>query len=219
MEGNFQSNPREQMDNLRQMPDREKLQHVFGMVRLYQKHVLPCVEERLGYAAMYELRSVWQAAMIPMREVEPFKKHYEAAYNNWLWMARCSHDYLADLLESDEVVEYKRLLMQLYKRQQDNSDLAIFRMFRNFTALAKAWAYEMQWITPIESITKSKKQVTCVIKKCKILQTPATERVCRVDCRTVGTNLARTIYHLQRTTIQSDHGCTITLVPQETKAE
>ncbi len=203
------------MDIIRQMPDREKLQHAFGMVRLYQKHVLPFVEERLGYAAMHELRSVWQAAMMPSKENEPFQEHYQAAYNNWLWMARCSHDYLADLLEREEVMDYKRLLLQLYKHQQDNPDLAIFRMFRNYTALAKAWAYDMQWITPIESITKSKNQFTCVIKNCKILRTPATERVCRVDCRSVGTSLVRSIYHLQRTTFQTDHGCTITLSPQE----
>lgn len=203
------------MDIIRKMPVREKFQHAIGIVRLYQKHVLPFVEERLGYAAMHELRSVWQAAMIPTREAKPFLGNYEAAYNNWLWMARCSHDYLADLLERDEVMEYKRLLLQLYKHQQENSDLAIYRMFRNYTALAKAWAYEMQWITPIESISKGKDQFTCVINNCKILQIPATERVCRVDCRNVGTNLARIVYHLQRSTVQADHGCTITLNPLE----
>ena len=203
------------MDIIREMPNREKFQLAFGMVNLYQKHVLPFVEERLGYAAMHELRSVWQAAIIPTREANSDHQNYESAYSNWLWMARCSHDYLADLLERDDVVDYKRLLMQLYKRQQDNPDLAIYRMFGNFTALAKAWSYEMQWVTPIESISKSKNQFTCVVNNCKILRTPATERVCRVDCRNVGTNLARKVYHLQRSTIAVDHGCMITLTPLE----
>jgi hypothetical protein len=121
------------------------------------------------------------------------------------------------LLERDSVLEYKRLLLQLYKQQQDNPDLAIYRMFRNYTALAKAWAFEMQWITPIESISRSKNQFTCVINNCKVLQTPATERVCRVDCRNVGTNLLRKIYHLQRQTVAVDHGCTIILTPLEDK--
>jgi hypothetical protein len=195
------------------MSDRDKFQHTFGMVRLYQKHILPFVEERLGYAAMHELRSVWQAAMMPIQEVAADYQNYASAYNNWLWMARCSHDYLADLLEHDEVLEYKRLLLQLYKQQQDNSDLAIYRMFKNFTALAKAWVFEMQWITPIDSISKSRNQFTCVVNNCKVLQTPATERVCRVDCRNVGSNLARKVYHLQRKTTVVDHGCTITLTP------
>lgn len=206
---------RGQMDIIRPMSDREKFQHAFDMVRLYHKHVLPFVEERLGYAAMHELGSVWQAAIIPTHDAEPDQKNYESAYSNWLWMARCSHDYLADLLEHDDVLEYKRLLLQLYKRLLDNPDLSIYRMFGNFTALAKAWAYEMQWITPIDSITKSKKQYICVVNNCKILQTPATERVCRVDCRNVGTNLAGKVYHLKRTTIAVDHGCTITLTPLE----
>jgi hypothetical protein len=201
------------MDLIRQMSDREKYQHAFGMVRMYQKHILPFVEERLGYAAMHELRSVWQAAITPIQEAVPDWQNYESAYSNWLWMARCSHDYLADLLKHDEVVEYKRLLLQLYKNQQDNPDLAIYRMFKNFTALAKAWAYEMQWITPIEAMSKSKNQFTCVVNNCKILQIPATERVCRVDCRNVGSHVARKVYHLQRHTIAVDHGCTITLTP------
>ncbi len=201
------------MDIIRSMPDREKFQHAFGMVRLYQKHVLPFVEERLGYAAMHELRSVWQAGMIPMRDAEPYQANYGAAYNNWLWMARCSHDYLADLLEGNEIIDYKRLLLQLYKRLVDNSDLAIWRMFKNFTSLARAWAYEMQWITPIETASKGKNQFTCVVNNCKILQIPATDRVCKVDCRNVGTNLVRMIYGLQRSTLQVDHGCTITLNP------
>ena len=207
------------MDIIRQMPDKEKFQHAFGMVRLYQKHVLPFVEERLGFAAMHELSAVWQAAIMPVHDEVPDQENYEAAYSNWLWMARCSHDYLADLLDHDAVVEYKRLLLQLYKHQQDNPDMAIYRMFGNFTAMAKSWAYEMQWITPIESISRGKEQYTCVVNNCKVLQTPATERVCRVDCRNVGTNLARNVYHLQRQTIAVDHGCTIILTPLRDEEE
>src|SRR5512143_382722 len=177
------------MATIRQMPDRERFQHAFGMVRLYQKHVLPFVEERLGYAAMRELNSVWQAGIMPVRESESDQVKYESAYNNWLWMARCSHDYLADRLDRAEVLEYKRLLLRLYKRQQDNPDLTIYRMLGSYTALAKAWAYEMQWITPVETIDKGKDQFTCVIKNCKILQIPATEKVCRVDFWHIVNNL------------------------------
>jgi hypothetical protein len=195
------------------MLDRDKFQHAYGMVRLYQKHVLPFVEERLGFAAAHELSSVWQAAIMPIHEGVPDEKKYEAAYSNWLWMARCSHDFLADLLKRDEVVEYKRLLMQLHKRLHDNPDLAIYRMFGNHTALAKAWFYEMQWMTPVESTDKSNAHFTCVVQDCKILQTPATVRICRVDCRNVGTVLAHKVYHLKRATTLAEHGCTITLTP------
>jgi hypothetical protein len=207
------------MTRIRPMPDKVKSQHAMGMVRLYQKHVLPFVEERLGFAAMYELRSVWQAAMTPMRKTDPDQKKYEAAYSNWLWMARSSHDFLADLLKRDEVMNYKRLLMQLYKRQQDNPDLVIYRMFGSHTALVKAWAYEMQWITPIEKISTSDGQFTCFVKECKVLQTPATARICRVDCRNVGSNLARKVYHLQRKTKIVNHNCTMTLTPLEDEEE
>jgi hypothetical protein len=203
------------MKKLRPMPDREKYLHAFGMVRAYQKHVLPFIEERLGYAARHELNSVWQAAIMPIREDDPDDQKYESAYSNWLWMARCSHDFLADLLDREGVADYKRLLLRLYKRQYDNPDLAILRFFGNHTALARAWAYEMQWMTPVELSDKSNNQVTCTVRDCKIQQTPATERICRVDCRNVGTALVRKVYHLDRVETIADHGCTITLTPIE----
>ncbi len=201
------------IENPKLMPDREKYKRASGMVRLYQKHVLAFVEQHLGYAAVHELSSIWRAAMVPMQETDPDDQKYEAAYNNWLWMARYSHDFLADLLNRDDVAEYKRLLLQLYKRQQDNPDLAIFRMFGNHGALASEWAYEMQWLTPIELADKSVIQMSFVVKNCRILQIPASERVCRVDCRSVGTALARRVYNLKRVTTPVDHGCTITLSP------
>ncbi len=207
------------MDSMRNMSEREKYRRASGMSQLYQKHVLAFVEERLGPIALHELSSAWQAAVIPNLEAIPESKKYDCAYSNWLHMARCSHDFLAELLDHDEVIDYKRLLLQLYLRQQDNSDLALYRMFGNSNALVKAWAYEMQWLTPIAGITKAKDQYTCVVNNCKILQTASTERVCRVDCIHVGTNLARKIYCLERRTMQVDHGCTITLTPLEDTAD
>jgi hypothetical protein len=203
------------MKKLRSMPDREKLQHAFSMVGLYQKHVPPYLEMRLGYAARHELNSVWQAAIIPIRKDDPDSLKYEAAYNNWLWMARCSHDFLADLMDREEVADYKRLILQLYKHQHNNPNLALYRLIGNYAALARSWAYEMQWMTPIELTNKSRNQMTCTVQDCKILRTPATERICRVDCRNVGAALAREVYHLKRVDTVADHGCTITLTPLE----
>jgi hypothetical protein len=203
------------MKQLRPMPNREKYQHAFGMVNMYQKRVLPFVEERLGYEARHELNSVWQAAIMPIHKDDPDDQKYESAYSNWLWMARCSHDFLADLLDRKGVADYKRLLLHFYKRQYDNPDVPIYRLFRNHAALARAWAYEMQWMTPIELTDHSRTQTTCTVHNCKILQTAGTERICRVDCRNVGITLVRKGYHSKRVDTVADHGCTITLTPLE----
>lgn len=197
------------------MQDKEKFRHAFGMVRSYQKNVLPFVEERLGYPAMHELSSVWQAAIIPIHEEAPDGEKYESAYSNWLWMARCSHDFLADLLKGEDIIAYKRMILRFYKHQQDNTDLAFYRMLGNQRALAKAWLYEIQWISPLEMSSNGDKVLTCTVKGCKVLQTPATQRICRVDCQNVGTNLARNLYHLKRETSITGTDCTITLSPLE----
>jgi hypothetical protein len=203
------------MDNLKSMPDREKFAHAYGMVRLYQKHVLPFVEQRLGYAARHELESVWQAAMAPIRENYPDEVKYDRAYTSWLWMARCSHDFLSDQLDRAGVADYKRLLLRSYKHLHDNPDLILYEILNRSTSLVKAWAYEMQWITPIEISHNDSGQVVCEVHECKVLQTPATTRVCRVDCWNVGTELAWQVYHLDRNTRPINHGCTITLTPLE----
>lgn len=200
-------------NKIRPMPEREKYQHAFEMVRLYQKHVLPFVEEYLGYEEMHNLRSIWQAAIIPIHEEDPDKEKYTQAYSNWLWMAHCSHDLLAEKLSTEEVLEYKRLLLKLYERQLDSSELLILRTIGAHTALTKALLYEMQWLTPLEMTSSQKGEVTCVTHNCKLLQTSGTERVCRVDCQNIGKAYARKVYHLKRVTILSNHGCTITLTP------
>ena len=78
------------MDKLKPMPEREKFQHAFEMVRLYQRHVLPFVEEYLGYAEMHNLRSIWRAAIIPIHEDDPDTDKYNQAYSNALAKAVCA---------------------------------------------------------------------------------------------------------------------------------
>jgi hypothetical protein len=195
------------------MPEHEKFQRIFEMVRLYQKNVLPFIEKYLGYAEMHNLRSIWRAAIIPIHEHDPDVDKYNQAYSNWLWMARCSHDLLAERLSGEEVLDYKRLLLRLYEQQLNNPDLFILRALGAHTALARALLYEMQWLTPLELTRHSKEEATCIIHECKILQTPGAERVCRVDCQSVGTAYARKVYHLKRVTTPANLGCIITLSP------
>lgn len=201
------------MNQLKMMSEREKFEHVFEMVRLYLKHVLPFVESRLGYSEMHNLRSVWQAAIIPIHEKDSDPDKYERVYSNWLWMARCSHDAMADQLSSEEVLEYKRLLLRLYEQQLNNPDLALLRLLKAHTTLAQSLLYEMQWLTPMGPTIYDKDSVTCIVHNCKILKIAGTARVCRVDCQSVGKAYARRFYHLKRVTIPSDHGCTISLTP------
>jgi hypothetical protein len=203
----------ERLDHLKTMPDREKYQRAFEMVDLYQRHVLPFVQNRLGYDAMHELRSVWQAAIMPIRQGDGDHDKYERAHSNWLWQARYSHDFLADELSRDEVAEYKRMIMKLYMHQQDEADLLIYRLFGRHISMARRLLYEMQWLTPINITSQSKSQVTCEVTNCKIQQTAGAMRVCLVDCRSAGTAYAQELYKLKRVTVPVDHGCTITLSP------
>jgi hypothetical protein len=205
------------MEKLRSMPEREKFQHAFEMVRLYQRHVLPFVEQHLGYAEMHNLRSIWQAAIIPIHEEIPDFEKYNQAYNNWLWLARCSHDLLAEKLCGEEVLDYKRLLLRLYEQKLNNPDLFILRALGAHGSMARALLYEMQWLTPLEITNFSKGEITCVIHECRLLLTPGVERVCRVDCQNVGAAYARKAFHLKRMTTRSNHGCTIKLTPIPTE--
>jgi hypothetical protein len=199
------------MDNLKVMPVRDRFRQAFEGVRLYQKRVLPFVEQRLGYAAKHELESIWQAAFSPIHDSDSDEEKYARAYACWLWMARSSHDLLADHLDREGVADYKRLLLRSYKRQHHSPNLAIYYWLDQPTSLLKSWAYKMQWITPIAITHNGAGKFVCEVRNCKVLQTPAMERVCKVDCWNVGTELAWQVYHLERHTSPVDHGCRITL--------
>jgi hypothetical protein len=84
-----------------------------------------------------------------------------------------------------------------------------------YATLAKEWAYEIQWMTPIEIAQNGSSQVVCEVHICKVLQTSATEMVCKVDCWNVGTELAWQVYHLVRRTHQVYHDCSSTLTLRE----
>ncbi len=205
------------MAKLQGMPAREKFKHAFETVRLYQHYVLPFIERKLGYEAMHNLRSVWKAAIIPIHGADEEGAKYEQAYSNWLWQARYSHDFLADVLTRADVIAYKNVLLRLYEQELGNPRQVFLRNFRPPAVRAQALLYQMQWLTPLE-ITQSNGKVTCVVQECKILHAPQAKRVCRVDCRQVGAAYARSLYRLQRVTIPAECGCTITLSPLEEEA-
>jgi hypothetical protein len=94
----------------------------------------PFVEQRLGYAARYELESLWQAAVAPIRESDPDEQKYDQGYTSWSWMARCSHDFLADQLDREGVADYKRLLLRSYKNQHDNIELVLYHWLNRYAS-------------------------------------------------------------------------------------
>jgi hypothetical protein len=204
------------MKPIKSMPEGEKYERAFEMVDLYQKHVLPFVERRLGYAEMHKLRSIWRAAIAPIHGEDSDHDRYDQAYCNWLWVANCSHNTLAEQLSSQEILEYKRMLLGFYTQTLDRPGLSILRMFNNPVSLAKALLYDMQWITPLELTDVSSTQVSCVVQACKVRQTAGTERICRVDCQNIGTTYARQLYQIKRETVLSDHGCRMTFTAFDT---
>ena len=174
---------------------------------------MPFVESHIGHEAVRQLQSVWQAAMAPIYTDLSEQEKYADAHSNWLWVARCSHDFLADLLDRNGVADYKRLILRLYKRQHDKPELALYRVLKRHISLSRKWAYGMQCVTPIQINYRDRQQVNCVVEVCKVLQTSASQQISRVDCQNVGRVLARDVYCLKRTTNLTNHGCTITLTP------
>jgi len=201
------------MNQIKAMPEQEKFEHTFEMVDLYQKNVLPFVEAHLGPAERHNLHAIWQAAIAPIRQDDGDYKRYASAHSNWLWIAHCSHNTLAEMLSSDEVLEYKRMLLRMYKQQRDNPNLAILRLLKAHVTLARLLLYEMQWMTPITVAKCSRSEVVCVVPECKVLKTSGTDRICRVDCQNVGRAFSSQMYNLRRVTVLKNHGCTITLTP------
>jgi hypothetical protein len=103
--------------------------------------------------------------------------------------------------------------LRAYKRKVDNPYRVVHRWLKHYASRVEEWAYEMQWITPIELAHNESSVKVCEVHHCKVLQTAATDRVCKVDCWNAGTALARQVYYLEELTRQVDHGCMIKVTP------
>ena len=202
------------MVKLAEMSMHEKYRRAFDAVRAYQAHILPFIEKRSGYPASLELDSVWQAGIQPVNDKSLDAEKYETAYSNWLWVARCTLDFVTEQMGPEDMEQLVQLLVLLHQRENARVDLALLQLLGDFQGLAEAFLYDLQWMTPLEMGKSQPGKIVGNVPQCKILEVPATRLVCAIGCQRMLSIWATQQLKLNLAVEQQNGGCRLILTPK-----
>jgi len=208
------------MERLPEISHREKFHRTFQAVCSYQRRIPEFIAKRLDGQAVAELISFWQAGIMPVPEHAKDEEKYEAAYNNWQWMARCNLEFIEEQLGKEGIDAYVRGEIQNMRRTFSELDLAGARFLDviapvlGFRTKAEQLLYEMQWMTPLDLIVIARQGLQAKTSPCKMLETPGMQHQgCEVNCRRILSGMAADQCRVRMEFHCQGDGCRISLSP------
>jgi len=177
------------MVKVKEMPYSEKYAKVMDNVKFDESFIVPFVQEHLGDQAVSELKGIWQKGFKPIPEGASFEEKYEVAYGNWIWLAKNIYPFVRKQMGEDGLKKFERAEVEALIKKNDSPALFMLKIIRAFspgTAFAmtsKQMGYQLQWLTPftVPELTQNKAMLD--IPRCKILDFPDTDDICRVGCQ------------------------------------
>jgi len=175
------------MGKIKEMPYEEK--YAIMLDNVSDLFALLFVAEHLGEKAAGELETIWAEGIEPIPEHASSREKYEAAYANWIWIAKNNLKFIRDHLGEDGIELFKRAEVEALKRKSSGPALVMLDLIRvlspgaAFNMVATKMAYQLQWITPFTISEISRSRAVFDIPGCKILDFPGTEAICRVGCQ------------------------------------
>jgi len=176
---------------VQEMPFEEKYVNVQEAIDLFRSFVPPFVKRHLGPQAERELRRRWRENTEILPIDVPADQQYERCYANWIAMARVNFALIRERMGEEGLDRFVEAEAAELKRQNSGmsvSMLDLIRIFSRPTAfkmMADKFAYQTQWITTYETTELTKQIAVFEIPKCKVLEFPETEDVCKIGCQRV----------------------------------
>jgi len=176
------------MITVKEMPYSEKYAIVLDQTNP-DALIAPFIRKHLGDGALVELQKIWQEGVNPIPEDASDEKKYEIAYSNFMWRAKSNLSFIHSHLNEDGIEQFKVAEIKVLKQKNASPALLILGLVRAispgtaFTMTAKQMAYQFQWITPSSLVELTRDKAVFNIPRCKVLDFPDTEDVCRIDCQ------------------------------------
>jgi hypothetical protein len=147
------------------------------------------VQKHLGDQAVSELKGIWQKGFKPIPEGASFEEKYEVAYGNWIWLAKNIYPFVRKQMGEDGLKKFERAEVEALIKKNDSPALFMLKIIRAFSPgtafvmTSKQMGYQLQWLTPftVPELTQNKAMLD--IPRCKILDFPDTDDICRVGCQ------------------------------------
>ena len=207
------------MVKIKEMPHSEKYAKVIDNMKLDEAFILPFVQKHLGDQAVAEVKKTWQDGMKPVPEGASFEEKYEVAYANWIWLMKNIYPFVRKRMGEDGIKKFERAEVEALIKKNDSPALFMLKIIRAFSPgtsfgmTAKQMGYQLQWLTPFSVPELTRHKAVLNMPRCKILDFPDTEDICRVGCYSTYPMWMTDQFMVDMKCNRQGNSCTITLTP------
>ena len=207
------------MVKVKEMPYSEKYAKVLDTIKLDEAFVPAFLQKHLGDQAVAELQSIWREGIKPIPEDASDEEKYEAAYSNFIWIAKSNPSFVRRQMGEDGIEQLNRAEVEALKKENAGPALLILKLVRAFspgsafTMTAKQFAYQFQWITPYSVSELSRQRLIFDIPRCKILDYTDAEALCATGCQKIYATWFSEQFKVKQGTNRQGNSCTMTITP------
>jgi hypothetical protein len=207
------------MVKIKEMPYSEKYTKVMDNIKFDEAFILPFVQENLGDQAVSELKGIWQKGFKPIPAGGSIEEKYEAAYSNWIWLAKNIYPFIRRQMGEDGIKKFERVEVEALIKKNQSPALLLLKLTKAFSPgtafamTAKQMGYELQWLTPFSVPELTQYKAVLDIPRCKILDFPETEDVCLVGCQSTYPMWVAGQFKVDMKFKRQGKSCTGTLAP------
>jgi hypothetical protein len=207
------------MVSIKEMPYSEKYAKAVDNIKFDKSFILPFVQKNLGNQAVGELKEIWQKGSVIIPEEASFEEKYEAAYGNWIWLAKNIYPFIRGHMGEDGLKKFERAEAEALKKKNASPALLILGFIRLFSPLTafgmtcKQMGYQFQWLTPFSVPELTRKRAVIDIARCKILDFPDTDDMCLLGCQRTYPMWVAEQFKVSMKWNRQGHSCTCVLAP------
>ena len=207
------------MAKIKEMPYSEKYAKVIDNIKFDESFIFPFVQKHLGDQAVSELKGIWQKGFKPIPEGTSFVEKYEAAYGNWIWLAKNIYPFVRKQMGEDGLKKFERAEVKALIKKNASPALFLLKFIRlfspgtAFTMTCKQMGYQFQWITPFSVPELTQHKAVLDIPRCKILDFPDTEDMCLLGCQSTYPMWVAEQFKVSMKWSRQGNSCTGSLAP------
>ncbi len=177
------------MVKAKEMPFNERYTKVIDNIKFDESFILPFVKKNLGEEAVSELKGIWQKGFKSIPEGVSSEEKYEAAYENWIWLAKNIYGFVRKRMGEEGIKKFERTEVEALIKKNASPALLLLNLVKLFSPgtafvmTAKQMGYQLQWLTPFSIPELNRNKLVLDIPRCKILDFPDTDDICLVGCQ------------------------------------
>lgn len=179
------------MVKVKEMTNEVKFNMVQDNIRHFEAFGPQFIKSQLGEQEAAEHQKIMRSGCNAIPDKSSFVEKYEAAYANFIWMARNNFNFIREKMGEEGIEHFKRMQVNELKKKNAGAGVFFLNLIRAiapgtaFMMANKEFAYQLQWITPLTLPTCSKDRAVFDIARCKILDYKDTHDLCRIACQKI----------------------------------